>query len=42
MDKIHDLLREFGPDGLFIMPDRECESEAAARDLIKRVEDWSA
>jgi len=41
MEKIRALLREFGPDGLFIMPTRECESEAAARDLLKRVEDWS-
>ncbi len=36
------LLKEFGPDGLFIMLDRECETEAEARDLLKRTEDWSA
>ncbi len=42
MEKIQPFLREFGPDGIFIMPDRECESETAARDLLKRAEDWSA
>lgn len=36
------LLKEFGPDGLFIVLDRECETETEARDLLKRTEDWSA
>ncbi len=36
------LLREFGPDGLFIMPDRECENETAARELLKRAKGWSS
>jgi hypothetical protein len=39
--RIRGLLQEFGPDGLFIALGRECESEAEARDLIKRIEDWS-
>lgn len=42
MDRIPALLKEFGPDGLFIMPNRECAGEAEARDLLKRAEDWSA
>jgi hypothetical protein len=42
MDKIPVLPKEFGPDGLFIIPNRECASEAEARDLLKRAEDWSA
>ena len=42
MERVPILLREFGPDGLFIMPDRKCGSEAEARDLLKRAEDWSA
>ncbi len=41
IEDIPHLLCEFGPDGLFIMPTRECESEAEARDLLKRAEDWS-
>ena len=41
MERIPDVLREFGPDGLFIMPDRECANEEEARDLLKRAEAWS-
>ncbi len=42
MKRMPELLREFGPDGLFIMPNQECETESEARDLLKRAEDWSS
>lgn len=41
-EQLPGLLKEFGPDGLFIMLDRECATEDEARDLLKRTEDWSA
>lgn len=37
-DLIKPLVREFGPDGLFIMPDREFETEATGREFIKSME----
>ena len=40
-DLIKPLLKEFGPDGLFIMPGKEYETEQAALDFIHQVEDWS-
>lgn len=41
-EQLPGLLKEFGPDGLLIMLDRECETVAEAGDLLKRTEDWSA
>jgi len=40
-DFIKPLLKEFGPDGLFIMPGKKYETEQEGFDFIKQVEDWS-
>lgn len=37
-DLIKPLVREFGPDGFFIMPDREFDTETAGREFIKSME----